>query len=50
MKREIRFTIHTDIRKAKRKHRDHQTGSGEHDQRPKRERTRERENNSWKSE
>lgn len=47
MKREIKFTVHTDIRKAKRQHRDHQCGAGEHDSRPKRQRTRQSQRRLW---
>lgn len=48
MKRNIKFTIKTDIRKARRKHKEHQSGAGEYDSRPKRKRTRERENDQWR--
>jgi hypothetical protein len=48
MKRDIRFTVKVDIRKAKRKHRPHESGAGEHDSTPKRERTRERSKSRWR--
>lgn len=43
----IKFSIEIDIRKARREHRPHESGAGEHDSRPKRERTRERRKSQW---
>lgn len=46
----IKFSIEIDIRKIRREHRPHESGAGEHDSRPKRERTRERRKSKWKQE
>jgi len=46
-RKRIKFTIQIDPRKLRREHRPHESGAGEHDSRPKRERTRERSKSRW---
>jgi hypothetical protein len=48
-KDDMKISISVDIRKCRRKHCQHLSGAGEHDNRPKRSRTREREKNQWKN-